>query len=201
MDGTSSGVPDDVATERWNALIDGVRSRFSGQLFWSVAYSGKDVVLPAWIDNFDQIYLTWNAESSPTLSYTKDSLFSIIQSYFENEIIDIYQTTGKPIIVVAQFPSAGGAVTNCVSENNVCLNSADLELPGRDPASVAVSLTEQRDLYEALLSTINQYDWVNGFISRGYNPILQMQDKSPSINGKPAADLLWYWYPKLLGTK
>jgi len=201
MDGTSSGVPDDVATERWNTIIDGVRSRFSGQLFWNVAYSGKDAVLPAWIDNCDQIYLTWNAESSPTLSYTKDGLSSIFQSYFENGIIDIYQTTGKPIIVVAQFPSAVGAVTNCVSENGVCLNSADLELPGRDPTSVAVSLTEQLDLYDALLSTINQYDWVNGFISRGYNPILQMQDKSASINGKPAADLLWYWYPKLLGTK
>jgi hypothetical protein len=26
-----------------------------------------------------------------------------------------------------------------------------------------------------------------------------LQDKSASIYGKPVADLIWYWFPRLLG--
>jgi hypothetical protein len=26
-----------------------------------------------------------------------------------------------------------------------------------------------------------------------------LQDKSASVHSKPAADILWYWYPRMLG--
>jgi hypothetical protein len=34
------------------------------------------------------------------------------------------------------------------------------------------------------------------FARRGY---YALQDKSASVHGKPAADILWYWFPRLLG--
>jgi hypothetical protein len=47
---------------------------------------------------------------------------------------------------------------------------------------------------------INSRKWIDGIFSRGYYPPAAVQDFSPSVHGKPAADILWFWYPKLLGT-
>jgi hypothetical protein len=55
-------------------------------------------------------------------------------------------------------------------------------------------------MYEAMLTAVNARQWVGGIVSRGYYPPTILQDKSASIHGKPAADLLWYWYPRLTGT-
>jgi hypothetical protein len=54
-------------------------------------------------------------------------------------------------------------------------------------------------LYEAMLNAINTRPWVGGVVSRGYYPPALLQDKSASVHGKPAADLLWYWFPRLTG--
>jgi hypothetical protein len=51
-----------------------------------------------------------------------------------------------------------------------------------------------------MLTAVNARQWVGGIVSRGYYPPTILQDKSASIHGKPAADILWYWYPRLLGT-
>jgi hypothetical protein len=53
--------------------------------------------------------------------------------------------------------------------------------------------------YDAMFNAINARPWVNGLVSRGYYMPVVLQDKSASVHGKPAADLLWYWFPRLLG--
>jgi hypothetical protein len=50
-----------------------------------------------------------------------------------------------------------------------------------------------------VLQAINQRDWVGGFVSRGFYPPVPLMDKSSSVRGKMAADLLWYWFPRLTG--
>jgi len=40
---------------------------------------------------------------------------------------------------------------------------------------------------------------VTGFYARGYNPAVAQQDRSASVNGKPAQDVLRYWYPRITG--
>jgi len=62
-----------------------------------------------------------------------------------------------------------------------------------------VDMKAQADIYQALLSAVNSRAWVTGFVSRGYYPPTILQDKSASTHGKLAADILWYWYPRLLG--
>jgi hypothetical protein len=59
-------------------------------------------------------------------------------------------------------------------------------------------LQTQVDCYQALLSTLNGRDWVSGFVSAGFFPAAAMRDKSYSIYGKPAAELLGLWFPLLL---
>jgi hypothetical protein len=64
-----------------------------------------------------------------------------------------------------------------------------------------LDLKAQADIYNAVLVAINQRNWVNGIVSRGYYPPTSLQDKSSSIHGKPAADVLWSWFPKFLANK
>jgi len=62
----------------------------------------------------------------------------------------------------------------------------------------AVSLQAQAEAYAAILNVINQRDWISGFISSGYYLPAALQDKSASVHGKPASEVLKYWYPKML---
>jgi hypothetical protein len=50
-----------------------------------------------------------------------------------------------------------------------------------------------------MFNAVNARSWVSGFVSRGFFSPVVLLDKSASIYGKPAADLLWYWFPRLLG--
>jgi hypothetical protein len=62
-----------------------------------------------------------------------------------------------------------------------------------------VDLQAQSDVYEAMLYAINVRPYIAGMVSRGFYPPAMLQDKSASVHGKPAADLLWYWFPRLTG--
>jgi len=62
-----------------------------------------------------------------------------------------------------------------------------------------LDLQAQADLYEAILTAVNGRPWVSGVVSRGYYPPVALRDKSASAHGKPAADILWYWFPRMLG--
>ncbi len=62
-----------------------------------------------------------------------------------------------------------------------------------------LNLQTQADIYEAMLTAVNTRPWISGFTSRGYYLPVALQDKSASIHSKPAADILWYWYPRMTG--
>jgi hypothetical protein len=74
-----------------------------------------------------------------------------------------------------------------------------LSRPNADIGTASLNLQTQADIYEAMLTAMNSRQWISGFISRGYYPPAALQDKSTSVHSKPVADILWYWYPRLLG--
>jgi hypothetical protein len=117
----------------------------------------------------------------------------------DNEISPLVPLINKPILLALAYPSAGGAASGCFSDGNGgCLDWSALNEPN-NPSTVSLDLQGQSDLYEAMLNAINTRPWVAGIISRGYYPPSMLQDKSASVHGKPAADLLWYWFPRLTG--
>jgi hypothetical protein len=62
------------------------------------------------------------------------------------------------------------------------------------------SLENQLEAYNTVIQPATQRDWIAGFVSRGYYPPAALQDLSASVNGKPASNLLAYWFPGLMGT-
>ena len=119
----------------------------------------------------------------------------------DQDIAPFLLAAQKGVVIAIDYPSAQGAATGCVpSGGGGCLDWAALSRPYPDIPSVNLDLQGQSDLYQAMLRAINQRDWVGGFISRGFYPPLALMDKSSSTRGKSAADLLWYWFPRLLGS-
>jgi hypothetical protein len=58
-------------------------------------------------------------------------------------------------------------------------------------------LLEQAEAINTVILAAHDRPNIQGFFLRGFNPSAVLWDKSASIYGKPAEDVLRYWYPRL----
>jgi hypothetical protein len=200
VNGENSGVPSDAET-RWRVILDDVRSHFKGQVWWALPYTpGSLQSAPGFLAEMDSIYLLWEAPLSDQLVPSNEALVNEAGRLLDAEILPFEETLQKPVVIAMAAPSIIGSATNCPPDGiGGCLDWMALSQPSPDVATVTLDLQAQVDVYQAMLTAINTRPWVNGFVSRGYYPPTILQDKSASVHGKPAADLLWYWFPRMLG--
>lgn len=200
-DGSPSNAPAD-AEAQWRAIIQDVRSRFRGQVLWAMPYSKTSFQSPvSFIRDVDAIYLLWSVPVAASQTATKTDYANEVGRLLDTEVQPMANLLGKPLIIAAAYPSASGAANGCISNGaGGCVDFPALSRPNADIPSVGLNLQTQADIYEAILNAINSRPWVAGFVSRGYFMPVALQDKSTSIHSKPAADVLWYWFPRLLGT-
>jgi hypothetical protein len=198
--GGSSGVPSD-AEGRWSSILSDVRTHFSGTVLWAYPYSPDNLKSPpGFLQETDGVYLLWSVGLSDQSSPSKEEMTTMAGELLDEQVAPFQTALGKPLILALAYPSAVGTTAGCVSNGEGgCLDWQTLSPPNPDIASVTLDLQAQSDVYEAMLNAINARPWVAGIVSRGYYPPTTLQDKSASVHGKPAADLLWYWFPRLLG--
>ncbi len=198
VDGSPANQPDDIQ-DRWDNMISDVRTRYSGQLLYQVEFTGSNpaAALPASL--FDGIYMIWNAPLTTSDEPAAADLEVEMGRLLDEEIAPFQVEAGKPVILALQFASAAGSARQCVSLSGNCLPGIALSQPYLELQSIPVNLQAQVDLYNAALGAINGRDWISGVISRGYYPPAALQDGSFSIHGKPAMDVLWYWFPRMTG--
>jgi hypothetical protein len=198
---TPSGVPADAET-RWRSIITEVRTHFRGTLLWALPYDQEYVDTPlGFLSDIDGIYLLWSLKLSDSSSPSKTDLVNEAGRLMDTNVSPLASLIGKPIIIAMAYPSVNGAASGCIpGGSGGCLRWSQLNAPNSDASSASVNLQLQADIYEAILTALNQRQWVGGIVSRGYYPPTILQDKSASIHGKPSADVIWYWYPRLLGT-
>lgn len=199
-DGNPSNTPADVEAQ-WKAIIADVRTHFKGQIFWAMPFTPSVVATPLnFLQDVDGIYLLWSAPLSTNQTATKADYAAEAGRLLDNEVAPLASLLNKPLILAVKYPSAAGAATGCVSDGSgKCLDWNALNRPNADINNVSLNLQHQADIYEAILIAVNGRPWVSGFITRGYYMPAALQDKSSSIHSKPTADILWYWYPRLLG--
>lgn len=197
-DGSSSNVPGD-AEARWRNLLGETRQHFTGKILWAHPYGNTLPAAPAFIDQFDALYLLWSAPLATDFGSGVDSMAAEAGRRLDSDIQPFLQATRKQAVIAVNYPSAQGAAAGCVPSGGGCLDWEALSRPYPDMPSALINLKGQADLYQALLQAINQRNWVGGFVSRGYYPAVSLMDKSSSVRSKMTADLLWYWFPRLLG--
>jgi hypothetical protein len=197
-DGSSSGVPADAAL-RWQAILTEVRQHFEGQVWWALPYdpeSAQDTL--GFLGSTDGLYLLWSAPLALEEGASKADMRTEAERLLDSDVAPLASLTGKPVMLALAYPSASGVRTGCFDDRGVCLPWDALSQPN-NPGPVDVDLDAQVDMYEAVLNALNARPYVGGLISRGFYPPTMLQDKSASVRGKPAADLLWYWFPRLTG--
>ena len=198
-DGSSSNLPVDSET-RWSSLIAEIRQHFNGQIYWAIEYPGGLANPPGLIYELDGIYLLWSAPLSNGDQTSIDEMQIMAGDMLDSEIRSFQSIFQKPLIISVSYPSITGTSMACIPDGaGGCQAWSVLNQPDSNNGLVELNLQAQSDAYGALLNAINERNWVSGFISRGYFPPLALQDTSASINGKPAANLLGYWFPRMLG--
>ena len=198
--GIPSNVPADVETQ-WRAIIADVRTHFKGQIFWAMPFTPSVVSTPLnFLQDVDGIYLLWSAPVATSQTATKADYANEAGRLLDNEVAPLSSLLNKPLILAVNYPSASGAANGCIPDGaGKCLDLSSLNRPNADIPAASLNMQTQADVYEAVLNAVNARSWVSGFISRGYYIPAALQDKSSSIHSKPAADILWYWFPRLLG--
>ncbi len=193
-DGSKSDAPDSI-NERWQTLISDIREAYSGQLIWAINAHLDIDPLPAFIDLLDEVYISID---SP-LAQSQDPNFEEISSSF-NTIIDtliyeVYRSSLKPISIGLAYPSADGGTQGCYLVSGNCYNDG-LFLP-YEVSSTSVDLDEQTLIYNAIIPIAASREWITGITIRGAEPTIISQDASSSISGKPAWEVIRYWFSGL----
>ena len=199
-DNTPSGVPAD-AEARWQTVISEVRQHYGGLVLFALPYTNTDIAAPVnLLKNTDGLYLLWFAKLTDQSTPDQTAMINEIGRLLDENIFPVQAQINKPIIIGLAYPSSTYSATGCIPDgNDGCSNWSILNRPNADIKTVTLDLQQQFNIYDAMLNSINGRGWVSGLVSRGYYAPAALQDKSASVHSKPAADLLWYWFPRLLG--
>lgn len=195
--GQPSGVPAG-AGDIWVGLLDEIRSRYHGQVAWALPYpQGLDTV-PEFLDRFDLIYVLFSAPLTDSGKDDEGSLQLAFGELLDRDLLPIYENYNLPMVIGLDYPSADGAATACIrSTIGDCIDFDRFDQPLANIPEISVDLVEQANIYGAAFNAVYPRDWISGIVSRGYYPVAALQDKSSSVHGKPASDILWYWFTRL----
>jgi hypothetical protein len=107
---------------------------------------------------------------------------------------------GKPIVLSVEYLSIDGGATACAAMADGSCRPPQAFDAGADPEpDLALDLAEQSDALNAVILAAYARDEILGFYARRYYPPVALHDKSASVNGKPAGQMLGYWYSEITG--
>jgi hypothetical protein len=178
----------DPTGEKWQALVAQARTRFSGKIIGVYAFPSTNQDI-SWLSSVDQIYVLYSPTLSQDSATSTQSLIEIFQKDLTEKVYSKLKDLNKPVLVGINFPSAQNAFAGCKDDQGSCLNSW---------SSGTTDLGVQLKIYNAAIIACVRQNWIMGFVSRNFNLQTALSDNSSSINGKPAMDILWYWYHTIL---
>ena len=190
-DGSESAVPINF-DQHWLDLLRDIREIYSGKLIWSTTTNLAIDPLPDFIGEFDGIHISVD---SP-LALGDEPTFEMIQAGFvdviDNQIYEVYRSTLKPITLALAYPAVEFAASGCALLSESCYNDGIFRTKEISP--YANSFSEQALIYNAVMPVIASRDWITGTSIRGYEPTIVVHDGASSIAGKPAFDVVQYWF-------
>ncbi|MEW6569106.1 MAG: carboxypeptidase regulatory-like domain-containing protein [Chloroflexota bacterium] len=198
-DGAPSGAPAD-AEARWRALINDVSAVYRGRLAFEIELGRSLLPLPPFLGEFNEIHVYWHASLGDRPDLSAAEMQIAAETRIQQALLAPAALSGRPIVLSVEYLSLDGGATACPPAPDGSCRPAEVFDAGAvvDP-ELPVDLREQAEAFNAVLSAAHPHPEITGFYARGYNPAVALQDKSASVNGKPAQDVLWYWYSSLTG--
>ncbi len=181
------------ADERWSQLITDIRSRYAGPIIGVINLPSQITTLPSWLKDVDAFYVLFSPSMVDSGDLSVQAMVNTFGTALDSLVQPIAQQYSKPIIIGINYPSSSIALNGCMDINAKCL-----EVQPSLVAGTSVDLDLQARIYNAAVIASANRSWVKGFIARGYNPLVVIKDQGSSIYGKPASDVLWFWYHFIL---
>lgn len=193
-------VADGEAEGRWRGLIAEIRSSFSGRLAFELDLGRELQAAPVFLGQFDEVVLHWHAPlgERPDLSLgdMRDQAAQLLDT-----TLSAPELSGLPVILSMSYPSLDGGAGPCAApEAGRCLGLSSALAGEGSGIVLPVDLQEQAWAVNAILLEAYDRPGVRGIFSRGYDPLAALQDDGISVHGKPAAEVLWYWFARLTGS-
>jgi hypothetical protein len=197
-DGSPSGAPADVET-RWDALLTEIRTVFSGRLAWEVDFGSTLLGIPSFAETVQEIHIAWHAPLGEGTELSVEDMqaeaYQLLDAILAEDWIG-----GRPVYLSVEYLSVDGGATGCApAPDGACRPPSDFDSGAVVDPDLAVDLPEQSSAINAVILAAYSREAVFGFYVRGFHPAVSLQDKSASVRGKPAQQMLGYWYPRLTG--
>jgi hypothetical protein len=197
-DGSSTSVPAD-AEARWRSLLGDVRQTYRGRLAFEIDYNGAAPLLPPFLDAVDEVYVYWHVPLADgpdaSLATMQLSAGRALDALLSNQGLQ-----GLPIILSVEYLSINGSAMACAPfPDGSCRPPESFDLGAVVDPDLTVDLEEQAQAFNAVIAEAYGRPEIEGFYARRYNPEAALRDLSASVNGKPARDVLWYWFGRITG--
>lgn len=192
VNGEASNSPAN-ADEQWSQLILDVRSRYTGPIIGVISLPSQTTTLPGWLKDVDAFYVLFSPSMMDSGDQSVQAMVNTFGTALDTLVLPIAEQYAKPVIVGINYPSSSIALNSCMDINSKCMEYQPGVLAG-----TAVDLDLQSKIYNAAIIASGNRSWIKGFIARGYNPLVVVKDQGSSIYGKPASDVLWFWFHFIL---
>ncbi len=193
-DGSPSNSPYN-SEEKWRALIEKVQVRFNGQIGFALPSNAVNAdEINDIIQICDFVYLQINSPIYETPTPDAQEIEIKVGQMLDQDAYKLYATFQKPIIISLDYYAVGGSGADCRETGMPCQH---LYLQSLGKGDIEANFIEQADLYQAFLRTVIQKPWISGIVSEGYHPVISNQDASNSVRGKPAMQVINYFYNNL----
>lgn len=197
VSGTLETYPED-GTQRWDDIFFEIRRNYPGTIFLGTNFTDLHGLTSITPDNFDGVYVLNQGQISETNGDVR-----YYAGAFSDKLTEITSfanlNSDKKIWLGLDFPTISSSFMGCINISGRCMIPSVLNFPSPSQPEIPVSHVEQANLYNAILPEANRQDWLNGISTRRYLILGHYQDQSSSINGKPAADIIWYWFSTMTG--
>ncbi len=198
-DGSPSGVPLDAET-RYLELIAKIRQRYTGKIGWALTYPNDVLAPPKFITEVDLLYILWSAPLTEKISPEFSDLHAKANRIMTVDIEALWlawqlEKDEKDLLISVAYPAVAGAATGCLPDPDLgCIPPEALNYPAPDFPLLELDLAVQARAYNAILTAASDEHWITGIVSQGYYPPTVLWDKSTSIHGKPAEDIVRAWF-------
>jgi hypothetical protein len=195
--GSPSGAPPD-AEARWRALLDEVRQTYNGKIAFEIDFGKTLQAPPPFLDAVDEVHVYWHVPLTDQKDAPASDLQAAAFAALDGSLGAEPELKGKPLVLSVEYLSIDGGATGCAPLPDGTCRSPDSFDAGGDPdPDLKIDLDEQTQALNAVLLAAYSHENVTGFYARRYYPPVSLHDKSASVNGKPAGQMLAYWYSRL----
>ncbi len=194
--GAPAGTSGD-ADARWRALLSEVRSAYAGKIAFEIELGQSLQPPPPFLDAVDEVRVYWHAPLATQATPGMDVMQSAAAALLDKTILPV--ANGKPVVLSVEYLSVVGGGAACAkAPDSTCRLDAEFDGGAIVDPELPVDSNIQAQAINAMLLEAYARSGVSGFFVRRYDPTVALRDKSASVNGKPARDVLWYWYPRIV---